>query len=146
VGQTIAASRRAGHGPAILAGTLIKAVISVSLGILLFAGCGGPREFDPTQDLINELQNGKPVERRRAATEFRDRHHIPPAAVPVLIAALNDPDKQVRIAVAEALGELGVEGGQYLAALAKARLADKDPAVQVAIEQAMDKIKKACEP
>ncbi len=124
----------------------MKACLLIGVSLPLYLGCGGPREIDAKEALIEALQSAQTTDRLRAAREIRDLRYVHPETVPALLAALKDEDQLVRIAAAEALAELGADGQPHLNDLAAARSADGDPAVQLAIERTMFRIRKASGP
>ena len=67
---------------------------------------------------------------------------IGPAAVPVLIAALNEPGHiySGRSSIASALGDIGPAAKEAVPVLTKA-LKDEDGQVRYAAQEALDKIK-----
>jgi HEAT repeat protein len=96
------------------------------------------------------LASPDPADRIRAARELTDAGATDPAlAVPPLIAALDDPDMAVRIAIIEALGAIGGEaarGGSAGDAVQAAwaglfrPLTDREPAVRAAAIVALMRI------
>ncbi|HWE95564.1 MAG TPA: HEAT repeat domain-containing protein [Tepidisphaeraceae bacterium] len=81
------------------------------------------------------MQSNDPAKRAKAATKLGAAHD--PQAVPVLAAALNDADVQVRRAAATALGEIG--GPEAITALVAA-LWDRRSFVQFEASAALTKI------
>ncbi len=78
------------------------------LGICLGTSGCGTSTYDPTSDLINELESGDPEVRRRAALDIAEMHHLPPEFIDRLLdLAENDPEPYVRSSAAEALRHAG---------------------------------------
>jgi HEAT repeat protein len=82
------------------------------------------------QQLTDRLKSPHQAERLHAAVILGQRRRKARKAVPALIGALKDGDKSVRKAAALALGDIGPDASQAVAALAEVLLHDEESAVR----------------
>jgi HEAT repeat protein len=85
-------------------------LIVFALGAPGAAGAAAPpasRSFGGLATLIEGLKDRDVRQRRQAALLLRERGARAEAAAPALVAAFRDPDREVRIAAAGAVGKIG---------------------------------------
>jgi len=99
----------------------------------------GPLPKEETPMLVDLLKNGKPVQRRHAASFLGAMKAEGKPAISGLADALRDTEKDVRIEAAEALGKIGPSASPAALALGNA-LKDKEAEVRKASLNALGKI------
>jgi hypothetical protein len=104
--------------------------VAVVVLTALVTGCG-PQQYDPSQKLLQDLRSEDANRRVRAAMEVRHSIHYTPEILEELFSRLqNDPDKGVRIAIAQALRHVGQGSINRLQEILKS---EREPEVQTEI-------------
>ncbi|GEM_PF-1483927 len=104
-----------------------KSLLCILLALSLVIGCG-PKDphrvkFD---EEISMLKNGDKTERENAALHLADYETLGEAAVPALVAAMDDSQPEVRAAAAYAIGKLKADSLEATIKLLDVVLKDKD--------------------
>ncbi len=123
-----------------------KRLLWVGLLTCLLVGCGKtppPRSGGRTVGFWVEALQGQDVEQRRKAAVkigplFKDK-----AVLPALLAALKDPDAEVRLAAARSLGIFsGAKAPEVLPHLREVEQQDADPNVRAVAGKAIEMLGK----
>ena len=98
------------------------------------------RDREALPPLLKDLRSKKPEKRANAAIQLGTMHpDLAPQVVPALVAAIADPDLDVRLRVVRALGDVGPFAASALPALQRAGT-DSDPRIREAAKKAIARI------
>ena len=125
-----------GAVPDLIAVLKLKELVELREAAAVALGQIGPAAQGAVQVLARQLDNEQPAVLRVAAAAALWRIAKHPDATPTLLAAVREPEKEVRLKALEALREMGVEAPTAGPAL-RAALKDNDPQIRAAVAAAL---------
>lgn len=105
----------------------------------LFLGCGSS-SIDPEPEVLGQLGSDEIDLRLKALAQFRQMEHLPDSAIGQTVDLLKHPNRDVRIAAADALAMAEPGQTELVDQLLEIHKSESDPIVRAVIEHTVEQL------